>query len=149
MAIGDKNHISETARHILYIQTEVSGFIEAQPKFHMWHTSAVSCVYKTAYPSENIQQAYLYLLHKRGAVPQNIDTFLCHIGPGSFTGTRIGVSFTNGLIMAHIYKQYHYELRTIHSDAPVLRLLDDLDQYTPQAFPATAFYSNNPYEKYV
>ncbi len=51
--------------------------------------------------SERLMPAIDHLLRDAGVPPQDIDLYAVSVGPGSFTGLRIGLAAVQGLSLAH------------------------------------------------
>ena len=53
-----------------------------------------------AVPSRSLMAAIDALLHDAGLVPGDLDGVACGVGPGSFTGVRIGLAHARGIALA-------------------------------------------------
>jgi tRNA threonylcarbamoyladenosine biosynthesis protein TsaB len=55
---------------------------------------------RTALPSRQLLPAIEFLLQSVGSTPEAVDGYAVTIGPGSFTGLRVGISTVQGLALA-------------------------------------------------
>jgi tRNA threonylcarbamoyladenosine biosynthesis protein TsaB len=79
---------------ILSVETSTNAF--SLSVFDGREIANLEIVHESAY-SQNIVSAVKYLLESVGKTPSDITEAFADIGPGSFTGTRIGVCFVNTL----------------------------------------------------
>lgn len=98
----------------LYVALGVDGFFESKI------IKSDTDKYHSAY----IASAVVELLKKHELISQNLDAIAVNIGPGSFTGIRVGITFARIIAQAH-------DLKTVRvSSLEILAKLNSTEQDT-------------------